>query len=92
MEGPALAGAVSGALPLDIEVRQAEGSGSCHQFHRCYRGSGVFVSVQQKNHNMMHKNQNCNIVQDITKSTYDTILLQTNINRTKNENVPRKNL
>ena len=75
MEVPVLEGARLGVLTLDIDVRRAEQSGGCHQFHRCCRGRGVFVSVHQNNHNTLHKNPNYNIVQNSTKSTYDTILI-----------------
>ena len=58
MEGPTLAGAGLGAPLLSLEVRQAVGSGDYHQFHQCYRGRGVFVSVKQNNHNTLHTNPN----------------------------------
>ena len=45
MEGLALAGAGSGAQPFALEMRQAAGSGRCHQFYRCCRGSRAFFSV-----------------------------------------------
>ena len=41
-----LVGAGLGAPPLDIDMRQAAGSGICHQFHWCCRGRGVFLLVQ----------------------------------------------
>ena len=56
------------------------------------QGRGVFVSEQQNNTNRLHTNQNCNVVQDSVQNTYDTIVLQTTINRTYNVNVPRKKL
>ena len=91
MEGPTLPGNRSGAPPLSIEVRRVEVSGGCHQFYRCCRGRGLFLSVQQNNHNTLHTNPNCFLVQDSTKSAYDKILLWTTTNRTNNENLPRKN-
>ena len=40
MEGPALAGAGTGASPLDIEGRRVVGSGSWHQVRWCCKGVG----------------------------------------------------
>ena len=56
--GLRVAGDKSGFPLLDIEVRQVAVSGGCHQFHRCYRGCGVFMSVQKSNHNTLHTNPN----------------------------------
>ena len=39
MEGPTLSGTVMGASPLNIEGRQAVGSGGWHQLRRCYKGA-----------------------------------------------------
>ena len=75
MEGPSVAGAGLGVLPLALDVRLAAGRGSCHHFHWCCRGHGLFVSVQKKIHNTLHTNPNHNIVQDSTKSTYNIIVL-----------------
>ena len=75
VEGKALAGAGLGAPALDIEVWQTAGSGGYHHFHWCCRGGGLFVSVQKNNHNIRQTNPNCNIVQDGTKRTYNTILI-----------------
>ena len=60
----------SGAPALVLEVRRAAGSGLYYQFYMCCRGRGVFVSVKQNYHNTLRTNLNCNIVQDITNSTY----------------------
>ena len=38
----------------------------------------------------LHKNPNCNIVQDSIKNTYNTIVLYTIIDRTYNVNIPIK--
>ena len=51
------------------------GSGGYHHFHWCYRGRGVFVSVLQNIHNMLHTNLKFNMVQDSVNSTYDIIKL-----------------
>ena len=64
MERLTIEGDGLGAPPLDLEVRQTEGSGGCHNFHWCSRGCGVLVSDQKSNHNTLHKNPSCNIVQD----------------------------
>ena len=45
-----------GAPALSLEVMQTAGSGGCHRYHRCCRDGGVFVLVQQSNHNTLHKN------------------------------------
>ena len=75
IQGPELEGKSLGAPHLALKVRQGAGSGRCHQFYRCCRGHGAFVSVQQKNHNTLHTNTNYFIVEDGTKSTYNTILI-----------------
>ena len=91
MEGLAVAGAGSVAPPFSFEVRGAAGSGSCHHFHQCCKRRRVFVPKQQTNHNTLHINPNCNIVQDSKNSTRDTILIRNTTKCTKNENVPGKN-
>ena len=90
-KGAAVVGARSGAAPLDLEVRRVVGSSCCHQFHWRSGGRRVFVSVQQNNNNALHTNPNCKIVQDITHSMYDMIVLQHTAKVTYNENVSRKN-
>ena len=75
MEVLEVAGTRSGAPKLTLEVLRAIRSGGCHHFHRCCRGCGVFVSVQQNNHNTLYTNPNCNILQDSTNSTNNIIVL-----------------
>ena len=74
---------VSVSPPLSLEVLRAAGSGGCHQFHWCCWGCRVFVSVKQINHNMLHTN----IVQDSTKSIYNTIVIWNPTKCTKKYNI-----
>ena len=74
--GSTVSGNGSGAPPLDVELRQeGVGSGGCHQLPWCCRGHGLFVPVQQSNHNTLNRNLTFQIVQDIKKITYNTIVL-----------------
>ena len=75
MQGQMLEGAGSGTPPLAIDVWREAGSVGCHQFYRCCRGGRVFVSVQKNNYNTLHTTPNFNILNDSTKSTYNTIVL-----------------
>ena len=68
-------GSGSRVPPLALNVRQVVESGGLRQFHRCYKGHLLFVSVRQNNHNRLHTNPNYNGVQDSTNSTYNTIVL-----------------
>ena len=75
---------------LALEMRQVAGSVGCHHFHRRSGGQYVFVLVEQYNNNTLHTNLKCKIVQDSTKSNYNTILLQNTTKVTYNETLQRK--
>ena len=92
IEGPNVAVAGLVAPPLALKVRKVAGSGGCHQLHRQFGGSGVFLSVGENINNMLHTNPNFKIVQDSTNSMYDIIVLQNNTNCRTNEKTPRNNL
>ena len=49
------------------------------------------MSVQKNIHNTLHINPNCNIVQDSTNITFDTIVLLTTTNCIINKMLSRKN-
>ena len=70
-----IAGPILVAPPLSLEVRQVVGSGSCHNFNRCYDGSALFVSVKKKYNNRLHTNKNCRVVQNSTNSAHNIILI-----------------
>ena len=82
---------ISGAPPLAIAVQRVAGIGGCHHFHWRCRGCGGIVSVQKNNHNILHTNMNCKILQDSKKSAYNIIVLQNTTKCKKKENAPRKN-
>ena len=86
-------GAGIGAPPLPLEGRRAMRSGSWHELFRCCKDAEYLCQRRKIIQMECTKTQTSNVVQDIIKSTYDTILLwlHTTINRTYNVIVPKIN-
>ena len=69
-------GAGSGAPPLAFEVQQVVVNGGCHQFRQSCRIHILFVSVNNNNNNILHKNPKLKKLQDSPNSTYGIISVQ----------------